>query len=181
MLLNNNDDRLARYTCTFLVMVKQHIVANQNVNHKSILHTHTGSSYCFKLYWWNTTTFHLCIFLWGSWMDNKLTTRIDIWILDMVTLAANYYIVEKISKFKYFLYIFIESSHLRGDLYTCSLYKNGHGHSAFLIVNITLIILLDYKQIDCFIVVHFHFDYTMHIQELPMQNKHNLNLCGNVL
>lgn len=38
MLLNNNDDRLARYTYIFLVMVKQHIVANQNVNHKSILH-----------------------------------------------------------------------------------------------------------------------------------------------
>lgn len=37
MLLNNNDDRLARYTCIFLVMVKQHIVANQNVNHESIL------------------------------------------------------------------------------------------------------------------------------------------------
>lgn len=178
MLLNNNDDRLARYTYIFLVMVKQHIVANQNVNHESILHiqvVRTVSNCIGGI----QPHFHLCIFLWGSWMDNKLTTRIDIWILDMVTLAANYYIVEKISKFKYFLYIFIESSHLRGDLY--SLYKNGHGHSAFLIVNITLIILLDYKQIDCFIVVHFHFDYTMHIQELPMQNKHNLNLCGNVL
>lgn len=38
MLFNNNDDRLARYTCIFLAMVKQHIVANQNVNHESILH-----------------------------------------------------------------------------------------------------------------------------------------------